>query len=825
MKKLPIFILCFLAVSAHSQVFREIHNAQSIDWISASVYLQIPYGANPILNSSRVMPGALFFRTSDSSIYAWTGVQFIKQGGSSTSAFDSTYIKYRLDSLANALKTDTVVHVSPYFTFTYPSGLKTLTFDPDSATLFRGGTSGLTIVNRSANEKQAVDSGATTGQYFLNDENEVGQVTRTTGTDATDYVANRVLYYYDNAVIGQANKVLARITVIANGLLPSSALTGIAFDLSGSSDASFTFGGIRLYATGNNPTFAASQQVGSEASGDPGSGPLTISGSSPYLLNGTNYFWLVADIADYAPNGDIVCVVNTITVGCVSGIVIASGVDVTYPFPIPYKMRVVAPLAPLAPPSWNLTGNSDTDPSTNFIGTTDNKGLLFKVNNLQSGYIDRVRFNLSMGYQSLISNTTGTSNTAYGDSSLRSNTTGTGNVAIGLGAGSNLTNGSTNTAIGHNALFFARTIYGTTSVGRYAGAGLSTGNNCTFIGEQANPSNDSTIHNAIAIGYKARVAKSNTVSIGTKDSITYVGINTDSALAPLHVVGNTRLDGSLNVTGSILNFKGEQVVLTDGEENRNYFSADSSTYQIRIGDPNGNFTGTGYKMDVLNNTHRFFVNYDEAMRIDPSGNLGIGTTIPSEKLTLIGNLLMAGQATVNGSLFQNGASVLLTAADNMRQFFKADSANYTINIGDYDGNVTGTGEHLDVINKTYQLYISGSEALRADVTGITVSNIVSARNVLNTSALQSDADFTATPGKRYNLPAVSTDRTITLDANPQDGDTYQFNNNLQILGNWILNSPVLYPDGSSSSVISAQANIVIYYDLSLSTYVLQSKTN
>src|SRR6476646_5975910 len=33
--------------------------------------------------------------------------------------------------------------------------------------------------------------------------------------------------------------------------------------------------------------------------------------------------------------------------------------------------------------SWNLTGNSGTNPSTNFIGTTDSKALVFRTNNTE----------------------------------------------------------------------------------------------------------------------------------------------------------------------------------------------------------------------------------------------------------------------------------------------------------------------------------------------------------------------------------------------------------------------------------------------------------
>ncbi len=39
-------------------------------------------------------------------------------------------------------------------------------------------------------------------------------------------------------------------------------------------------------------------------------------------------------------------------------------------------------------PGWALTGNSGTNPSTHFIGTTDGAALQIKVNNQKSGWID-----------------------------------------------------------------------------------------------------------------------------------------------------------------------------------------------------------------------------------------------------------------------------------------------------------------------------------------------------------------------------------------------------------------------------------------------------
>src|SRR5262245_10820743 len=42
---------------------------------------------------------------------------------------------------------------------------------------------------------------------------------------------------------------------------------------------------------------------------------------------------------------------------------------------------------------WNTKGNSGTNPSTNFLGTTDNQPLAFKLNNTPAGKFDHVNRN------------------------------------------------------------------------------------------------------------------------------------------------------------------------------------------------------------------------------------------------------------------------------------------------------------------------------------------------------------------------------------------------------------------------------------------------
>ena len=118
---------------------------------------------------------------------------------------------------------------------------------------------------------------------------------------------------------------------------------------------------------------------------------------------------------------------------------------------------------------WSLTGNSGTVDGTNFIGTTDNVPLNFRVNNVRAGRIENgtpLSGLTALGFEAG-GNIANTSATAFGYRALKNNT-GQGNTAVGwnalvenvnnqfstaLGAGAlMLGNGGANTAVGYNAL-------------------------------------------------------------------------------------------------------------------------------------------------------------------------------------------------------------------------------------------------------------------------------------------------------------------------------------------------------------------------------------
>src|SRR5665213_307951 len=115
--------------------------------------------------------------------------------------------------------------------------------------------------------------------------------------------------------------------------------------------------------------------------------------------------------------------------------------------------------------SWSSTGNSGTVDGTNFIGTTDNVPFNIRVNNLQSGRIDPVKFNTFFGYKSGNLTTSGANNTGIGYNTLLSNTTGTYNTGIGINSLISNTTGYDNTGIGVNTLLSNSTGYFNSAIG------------------------------------------------------------------------------------------------------------------------------------------------------------------------------------------------------------------------------------------------------------------------------------------------------------------------------------------------------------------------
>lgn len=165
--------------------------------------------------------------------------------------------------------------------------------------------------------------------------------------------------------------------------------------------------------------------------------------------------------------------------------------------------------------SWSLSGNSSTVDGTNFIGTTDNIPLNFKINSQKAGRINTIQTffgyqagnsnpgsnNTGIGDQAFFSNTTGNSNTAIGSQSMYKNLTGNENTALGTKALYENEHATGSTGIGYEALFLnangagnvavgykalrTTTLDSNTGIGYQALTGTTTGDSNTAVGRDA----------------------------------------------------------------------------------------------------------------------------------------------------------------------------------------------------------------------------------------------------------------------------------------------------------------------------------------------------
>jgi trimeric autotransporter adhesin len=156
------------------------------------------------------------------------------------------------------------------------------------------------------------------------------------------------------------------------------------------------------------------------------------------------------------------------------------------------KLATRSNLANLA---WSIGGNIGTNANTDFIGTTDNRALVLKTNNILSGKIDPGPNNAFFGQSAGLNITNGNNNSFYGQNTGTSTTTGSGNLFAGQNAGTSNTTGSTNVFLGQGA-------------GKNSGGG----NKNVFIGEDAG-FNSINLDQNVAIGTNALYSNKNGNSV------------------------------------------------------------------------------------------------------------------------------------------------------------------------------------------------------------------------------------------------------------------------------------------------------------------------
>jgi hypothetical protein len=231
---------------------------------------------------------------------------------------------------------------------------------------------------------------------------------------------------------------------------------------------------------------------------------------------------------------------------------------------------------------WGLTGNASA--VTDFLGTTNNRTMRFRTNNVERMIIDSVGAlrvtndafingltigrgtgnysgNTAFGLSALLSNTTSAANnnTAIGFSASRLNQTGGSNVAIGVEASRESTsasntiaigreamyfnNGNDNIGIGYSALRFGATS-NTISIGNYSG------NATQQVDDDGNPINNTGATNSIYIGANIQplnTNQTNEIIIGNSG----LGLGSNTTVIGTSSTTLTALSGNVTTAGTI----------------------------------------------------------------------------------------------------------------------------------------------------------------------------------------------------------------------------------------------------------------------------------
>jgi hypothetical protein len=283
--------------------------------------------------------------------------------------------------------------------------------------------------------------------------------------------------------------------------------------------------------------------------------------------------------------------------------------------------------------------------SQNTTGNRNNAIGYGALENSQTG-----NYNTANGYRALNSNTDGNSNTAIGSEALADNTSGYYNTALGDSAMySNLT-GTWNVALGPFALDEATSSTYNIAIGRDSIGGDGNGFANIAIGRDTLKGFSGYVENNIAIGYRSQSSSSQTGS----SNISVGGYTLDELTS-----------GEFNiVTGDFAGTK-----ITSGNTNTIYgyvsgYNLTSGSNNVLYGYSSGDnlITGSnnimiGYDIDAPSATSDnqlnigniiYGIDIDGTGTAVSTGNIGIGSTDPTQKLDVAGDGVYSGHLGLGG---------------------------------------------------------------------------------------------------------------------------------------------------------------------------------
>lgn len=343
---------------------------------------------------------------------------------------------------------------------------------------------------------------------------------------------------------------------------------------------------------------------------------------------------------------------------------------------------------------WGLLGNAGTVDGINFLGTTDNIPLNFRVNNQKAGRIDAT--NTFFGYQTGNINI-GIQNVAFGYQCLLVNTLGINNTAIGNKVLVTNTTGFSNTGVGNFALFYNTIGNTNTAVGEAASQNNTTGNNNVSVGKNTLLANISGSNN-IAIGVNAlgnNLFSAGNVAIGHGSQLlSTVAFNTSVGFATLQFntlgINNTTVGFQallFNTTGNQNTALGSLALMNNTLGNNNVGIGYQSLFSNTIG-ANNTALGNSALNANTSGSNNTIIGYNSGAGIlTGNANTILGANITALAGGLSNNIIIAEGSGIVRLQFDNTGALTLTGPT-------VSPASATASTNKVKVNVNGTDYYL-----------------------------------------------------------------------------------------------------------------------------------
>ena len=380
---------------------------------------------------------------------------------------------------------------------------------------------------------------------------------------------------------------------------------------------------------------------------------------------------------------------------------------------------------------WSVNGNAGTVSGTNFIGTTDNVPLNFRVNNISAGRIDTTGLTF-LGYRAGMTNTTGIDNTAVGYGVLQSNTTGKFNTAVGYNALAANTTGQQLTAFGYNALAAWKTqgAPGNTAIGYRSLGADTTGIDNTAVG-YASLAFNTTGGSNTSVGIQS-LSGNTTGSNNTAMGSTTLQLNTTGS-------NNTAMGSSalVNSTGSFNTAVGSGALFNNGSGSNNTAVGYNALRSVTTISSNNTGIGdsVGYTTTGSGNT---YVGYKTGIGIvNGFNNTIIGANIAGLSSTLSNNILLAdGSGNIRFDAFSTGNVAIGSTTDNGNKLQINGSSSFSDSVilnkvtnGDSTDSVLVWHAATHAIHKVAQSVVGGSAFNGMLNSSLAVNGTISAKKL------------------------------------------------------------------------------------------------